>query len=336
MKISGRGIQEFLTKPPAAVTAVLFYGHDRGLVKEYAQSFAKKAVPDLDDPFSVTRLDADAVVSTPALLIDSAAMMPPMGGRRLVLVNDAGAGINDACKNLLANPPAESLSIITANESVNTRTPLVKTFEQSEQAAAVGCYHDTNQSLTAMAREIFNAASIRIDRDALDWVVNHLGADRMASRQEIEKLTLLAGENGQLNLEAVQKALGDGAIIAVSDIVHAAASGKTNMLGEALDRAAAIEGERIIREAILYFGRLFRIAAAIEEGMSRDQAIKSIQPRIHFTEEKFITSHLRFWSAKRCQTAIMQLEQAEMESRRGIDAHITSAQTLLSLARAVR
>ena len=336
MKISGRGVEGFLADPPKSVAAILLHGHDRGLMQERAKGLATKAVPDLQDPFSVTRLDPEDIAKDAAILLDSAAAMPPMGGMRLVLVSDAGASITDACKNLLANPPAESLTVITANDSINTRSALVKLFEKEDCAAALGCYHDTDQSLAAIARDSFREAGINVDRETMAWITSHLGSDRMASRMEIEKLVLLAGRNGNLTLEETRNALGDGAAVSADDAIHAAASGNIDALGTALDRASGegIEGERVLRIAIGYFNRLFRIGAAIEGGMGRDQAFKSLRPPVFFTEQRRMEEHLNRWPPALCRRAIDRLAEAERQSRQGVPGATAAAQALLSLASA--
>ena len=334
MKVSGRGVEGFLADPPASVAAILLHGHDRGLMQERANDLGLKAVQDLQDPFSVTRLDPDDIAKDPAVLVDSAAAMPPTGGKRLVLVVDAGASILDACKNLLANPPAESLTVITANDSINTRSALVKLFEKENSAAALGCYHDTDKSLASIAQASFKEAGIEVDREAMQWITGHLGSDRMASRMEIEKLVLLAGNNGRLDLGTVREALGDGASASADDAIHAAASGNVTALGTALDRASddGIEGERVLRIAIGYFGRLFRIGAAMENGMGRDEAFKSLRPPVFFTEQRQIEQHLRHWPPKLCRRAIDRLAEAEKQSRQGVPGATAAAQALLSLA----
>ena len=334
MKASGRGIEGFLTNPPDSIAAVLLHGHDRGLMQERAKGLALKAVPDLQDPFAVTRLDPENIAKDPAVLVDSAAAMPPTGGQRLGLVTDAGASVLEACKNLLTNPPAESLTVITADDSITTKSALVKLFEKEDCAASLGCYHDTNQSLASIAKACFDEAGINVDRDAMMWITSHLGSDRMASRMEIEKLVLLAGKGGSLDLETTRKALGDGASVSASDVVSAAASGNVEALGTAFDRAKddGIEGERMLRIAIGYFNRLFRIGAAMEGGMSLDQAFKSARPPVFFTEQRQMEQHLRRWSPLRCRRAIDRLAEAEKQSRRGVPGNTAAAQALLSLA----
>ena len=338
MKISGRGIDPFLANPPQDISSILLYGHDRGMINERCRSLAERYVPDINDPFCVTSLDGDAIAKDPTLLIDSAGAMPPMGGMRLVRVDRIASNGLSACKNLLASPPPESIVILTGDDDLNTKSALVKLFEQTDHAAALGCYADNSQSLGNLAADLFRQYNIRADRDVLAYITAHLGADRMASRSEIDKLVILAGQDGHLTLDQVQHALGDGADVSVNDAIHAAASGNMKGLSTALARLEqnAIAGEQVLRSGQFYFQRLFRISAAMETGLPRDQAMNSVRPPVFFNEKRMVESHLQHWSAPRCRRAIDRLIEAEQQSRHGISAQTAAAQALTALAIAVK
>lgn len=338
MKVSGRGIEPFVANPPADLCAVLIYGHDRGLIKERAETIAKKFVPDLTDPFSVTTLSPDDVAKDTALLIDSAGAMPAMGGHRLVRMDQTGANCLNALKYLLENPPAQSLTVITASDDINTKSAMVKLFEGHDQAAALGCYADTDQSLAQIAQAEFSRHNITCGRDVMGWITEHLGSDRMASRSEIDKLVIMAGEGGTLSLDAVKHALGDGAGINVNEAIYAAADGRMDQLSTAIARLQSeqVPGERLIRAAQGYFLKLYRITAAMDDGMLRDKAMGSIRPPIFFSEKRMVEAHLRLWSSLRCRKAIDRLADAERQSRRGIAADTAAAQAMTALALSVR
>lgn len=338
MKISGRGVDPFLANPPQDLTAVLIYGHDHGLIKERATTLAQHFVPDLNDPFCVTSLSAEAIVKDIALLVDSAAAMPAMGGHRLVRVDQAGGTCLNAMEALLESRPRESLTVVTGADDLNTKSALVKLFEQTDHAAAIGCYADTNQSLGQLAQDIFRQHQIRTEAGVMEYIIAHLGADRMASRSEIDKLVLLAGAEGTLTLDQARHALGDGAGVTVNDTIYAAASGDMNALSTALTRVQldAIPGERLLRSGQMYFHRLFRLAAVVEAGSSRDQAINAARPPIFFSEKRMVEAHLRSWSAAKCRRAMDRLVEAEKQSRRGISSDTAAAQALMALALSVR
>ena len=338
MKISGRGVEPFLANPPTDLCAVLIYGHDRGLIKERAEIIAKKFVPDLNDPFAVTTLSPDEVAKDTSLLIDSAAAAPAMGGHRLVRMDQTGANCLNALKYLLENLPPKSLTVVTAGDDINTKSAMVKLFEGHDQAAAIGCYADTDQSLAQLAQVEFKKHNISTDRDVVPWMTQNLGNDRMASRSEIDKLIIMAGEGGHLSLEQVKHALGDGAGINVNEAIYAAADGKMDQLSTALTRLQldAVPGERLLRSAQSYFLKLYRITASMDEGASRDQAMNSMRPPIFFSEKRIVENHLRLWSSARCRRAIDRLADAEKQSRRGISADTAAAQAMIALALTVR
>jgi len=56
MKITGTRIDKFLASPPDNIKGVLFFGPDRGLVKERSELLARQYVSDPNDVFATTVL----------------------------------------------------------------------------------------------------------------------------------------------------------------------------------------------------------------------------------------------------------------------------------------
>ena len=337
-KISGRGIDPFIANPPADLCAVLIYGHDRGLIKERAEKIALKFVPDLSDPFVVTTLSPDDVAKDTALLIDSAQAIPAMGGHRLVRMDQTGSSCLNALKYLIKIVPKQSLTVVMASDEINTKSAMVKLFESSGHTAAIGCYADTDQSLALMVQAEFKTHNITCGRGVMSWITQQLGGDRLASRSEVDKLVLMAGENGSLNLDQVKHALGDGAGINVNEAIYAAADGRMDQLSTALTRLQIeqVPGERLLRSAQGYFLKLYRITAAMDDGLNRDQAMNNIKPPIFFSEKRLVEGHINLWSSARCRKAINRLGEAEKQSRHGVSADTAAAQAMTALALSVR
>src|SRR5256885_15251522 len=74
----------FAARPDPARAVVLVFGPDAGLVSERVDAIVRASVEDPNDPFSLARLDGDAVASDPARLVDEATTVPLFGGRRAV------------------------------------------------------------------------------------------------------------------------------------------------------------------------------------------------------------------------------------------------------------
>ena len=115
MKIASRQIKTFLENPPQNLNTILFHGNDSGLISERAKQLANFFSDDLNDVFSVTRLTGEMLSGEDGLILDSAAAIPALGGRRLVLVKGRGTELLAACKLVLTEPIEESTIIIEAS-----------------------------------------------------------------------------------------------------------------------------------------------------------------------------------------------------------------------------
>ena len=337
MKITPQNIESFIKAPPSNLLVALFYGQDQGLINENARALAQQLVPDITDPFSVNELNGEQITSDPALLFDSAATPSPMGGKRLIRISNITDAASKQIEELLKTPPTNCVIVMTS-QSVNTRAKLVKILDTAPQGATLGCYADTTQQLKKLANEIFSQHNITADQDALNWITTNLGADRLISRSELEKLAIMAGKNGHINLNTAMNALGDSTQITTSQIIIAAASGNTHEMSRQLNRAIAdaTPPEAILRNAINYFLKLFRLLAMMQEGLNATTAVNQYKPPIFFQEKPSITKHLTQWTPKKTNQALQRLSKAEAETRKGINANTATAQAMLAICQMSR
>src|SRR5437588_5237062 len=84
--LRGRDIDAFLKQPDPDRPIILLYGPDAGLVRERADALTASAVDNLNDPFSLVRLDGDDLAAEPSRLVEEAMTVPLFGGRRAIRV----------------------------------------------------------------------------------------------------------------------------------------------------------------------------------------------------------------------------------------------------------
>ncbi|MGE5503325.1 MAG: DNA polymerase III subunit delta, partial [Actinomycetota bacterium] len=108
--------EAFLKAPPAAIRAVLVYGPDAGLVRERAQRLVRTVVPDPSDPFRVAELTPASLKDDPARLADEAAAIALTGGRRAVVLRDAGDTVSGPVGSFLANAKGDGLVVIEGGD----------------------------------------------------------------------------------------------------------------------------------------------------------------------------------------------------------------------------
>ena len=332
MKIAPRQITSFLAKPPDQISAILLHGSDSGLRSSRSQQLANHYSDDLDDVFSVTRISGASLSGEPGKIADAAAEIP-MFGTRLVLVSASGTELLDACKLLLTKPVDNSMVIIDANDTT-TKHAVVKLFELSDIAAAIGCYPDNDKDIRRLAQTIFQQDNVSVDCDGLALISSRLGSDHAATRAEIEKLALLAGPGGTLTLETISEALGDSAILAVDDVADAVANGNVPALSKALGKAWLEEANcvMIIRGCQTYFHQLGMLGYAVLAGKSPQNAVQGLRPPVHFKLREALIRHLKNWQPQRCMDMVNRLQDIEIKIKyKSIDDRTLTSQSLLGL-----
>ncbi|MDC1381983.1 DNA polymerase III subunit delta [Candidatus Puniceispirillum sp.] len=333
MKIVPRQINTFLENPPDEIAAVLFHGNDLGLIGERAKLFANKFSCDLEDVFSVTRLNGEMLVRETGLISDSASAIPLTGTQRLVLVKGRGTELLSACKLALTNPISGAIIIVEATETT-TKHAIVKLFETTKHAASIGCYADGIKDIYALAKKIFAIDNIKASTDALDIIALRLGSDHAISRREIEKLALMAGPSGTLDADSVHIALGDSANLAINDIAEALASGTVRRLQQSLQKAwyEDMNAVMIVRGCQSYFRQLGLAGYAMASGESAQNAIRCLKPPIHFKLQDRLQVHLQRWQPHLAMDVVNRLQDIEFQLKSNkIDDRVCTAQSLLGI-----
>ncbi len=326
MKLQGADVDAARGKLDPKLRAALVYGPDRGLVSERAGRIAAQIVPDLGDPFRVVEIGSASLADSPGILADAVAEIG-FGGRRLVRLKAAGNEAEAACALALA-APGDGFLLVEAGD-LDARSALRTLFEKAAEAGAIPCYPDDGRALGALLAQALSEHRVTIAPQARDWLLAHLGGDRMMTRGELEKLCLLAGPGGRLDLDTVIAAIGDSAALVLDDIVHAALEGDLPGFAAGLARAeaAGLGAHALLRTAQRQVQRLHRFAAAPDPLQAVEAA------RLFFKDKPRVLAQLRNWPLPALSAALRALTEADIQSKTtGLPDQAIAAQALLALA----
>jgi DNA polymerase-3 subunit delta len=309
-------IAAFLDRPDPQARAVLLYGLDAGLVRERADRLARSVCRDLADPFRVAELDAEALAADPARLADEAAQLSLGGGRRVVRVRGAGDGLARLFASFLDGSSGEALVLVEAGELARG-SALRRTFEAAPGAAAIGCHPDNERARAAVVRESLTAHRVAASADAVHYLVEHLGGDRLLTRCEVEKLALYAGDGGRVELEDARLSVGDSAALDLDDMVMAAAEGDAVRLERVLGRIfrAGISPVAAVRAQLRHLQRLHALAAVVAAGTSIAEALGNARPPVFYQHQESMRRQLRSWTEARLRVQLDALARAELNMK---------------------
>jgi DNA polymerase-3 subunit delta len=327
-------VESFLADPDPKRPVILIYGPDLGLVRERADAVVQAVAPDAD-PFAVVPLEGDAIAADPGRLIDEASTIGLFGGKRVVRVRAGNRSFNDALETLLESPPADAIVVIEAGE-LRRNAPLRTLCESAKNAVAIACYADSERDLVRLVERTFAASGTKIDADARDALVGLIGADRLATRAELEKLALYATGSGRITLDDVRAVIADASALALDDVVDAAAAGEPQAALVALAKArhAGILASVVIGATIRHIAHLHRLQLGVDQGESIARVMERSYPKVHFRRETRFVRALERLSADALERHLMSLGQASLTARQNADlADAIAERALLAISR---
>lgn len=229
MKLKPRDIDRTLQSPPAAITVFLIFGPDGGLVRERGEQLARALVPDIDDPFAVSRLSEEDLKADPAALADAMSALSMLGGARLVRLRLSGDSAPAAAwlKDFEAgHAPAEARLVIEAGD-LKKGSKLRKLAEEGDRSAAIACYAESGGDILQLADTLLGEEALSLAPEARASFAPLIEGNRQLARTEIEKLILFkgtaeqrGGEPGTVTREDIADicaAAGEGALDQVVD-----------------------------------------------------------------------------------------------------------------------
>jgi DNA polymerase-3 subunit delta len=331
MKLDARQVSGFL-RDPGKCRAVLLYGDDEGLVRERARALTRLVAGSLTDPFRVAELDRDGWPNIAA----EAAALAMTGGRRVVRVRDVTDAALESIRAALKSS-AEALIVLEAPGLGKGR---LRTFvEAAPDAVAIACYPEDARDVQDLIRGILGEAGVAAEPEAVRWLAEAVGGDRSVVRGETEKLALLAGAGGRVDLAMARLSAGDSAGASAEEGLTAAMRGDAVAADAAVERALAegLNGIALIRMTIGQLQRLHQGRLRMAGGMSAAEAVRAMRPPVFFRAQAAVTGSLQAWSVDSLARALEEARQVEMACKQtGSRPELLVRRFVAGLARRVR
>lgn len=312
------------------INAVLLYGEDAGLVAERAKLAAEALARRSKPPGEILRIGDADLENDPDRFHTELQTVSMFGGARVVRTQTSRRIHTNLLKSLI-EPGTMTGALVVEAGALRADDALRKLFEGAPTALAVPCNPDEAKSLEAIVAEAFAAAGVEIAQDARQLLVSRLGADRVMSRSEIDKLLIYAHGEAKVTIEAVEAVVGDASEQAIDTILFAVSGGRGREAVIELDRAVA-SGESpqgIILATQRHFQRLHRLRAMSDQGRSFVDAFRSLRPPLPYKLQPMLESHARAWDAPRLDRAQSVIARAAKQARLSSGLEATLAERML-------
>lgn len=330
--------EAFVADPPPGVRMFLLYGSDAGAITERARRIEAVALKRGGGDVAL-RIGSDELSGNPGRIADEANATAMFGGEPVIALRvlDGRHNVAGALAPLIERPPDASWLIVEAGE-LGASSPLRKAFESCSAAAAVPAFVAEPAEVGALIKSMAQDAGIVVDPDAFELLLMQLGSDRLAIRNEMEKLFLYVGDGGRLTAEHVADLVGEVAAARADRIVDSALVGDPSTVETELLRLASEGGSAasVASQGLRHLLALQAMRHAVDCGRSTRDAMDRARPPVFFRRKPSVEAALRVWSAAGLRDARAGLATAVLQSRRQpmLEFAVVSAALLRIAARA--
>ncbi len=339
--VKAHAVDNFIADAGRDCPLVLIYGPDQGAVAERAAALRDTIIAAARQPPSLVTLTSDQMAGDPGRLADEAGGASLFGGDPLIRlrVTDNRHNIVPTLAALIANPPAGARIIVEAGD-LKPSSGLRKAFESADRAAALPCYQPKPEETAAMIRAIVADAGKTITAEAVAGLCANLGGDRLANRNEIDKLVLYAGEAAEITLEDVQAIVGESVELRNDRLIDNALVGRPGAVESDLSRLrmehASAAG--LLTQALRQLTDLQAMRAGCDAGASPETVMSRQRPPIFFNRRPAIERAIRAWPVAELARARALVAEAILKSRRNaaLDTALAADALLRIAAKAER
>lgn len=312
-------VDRYTTRPDPRHRLILIFGPDAGAVSERALSCAAALLGRNNATGTIDRIDGDEWCDDPSRLSDEASSFNLFGEKRVILVRAGSRTLDKSALLLLENDTTLHSVIIQAGD-LQARHILRAMCEKSPVAATIACYADSSRDVMQAIEDTFERYSLRAEPGIKQSITQFLGADRLLTRSELEKLAMYVGSGGVVDADAVMLSLAAAAPSVGDRITDAAFAGEAAATHAALNafRNSGESTDAQLAAALRHGYSLLRAVDERDRSVPLDDIMRSA--RIFWKRQDAFKRHIGLWRTEPLRSALTSLHAVSGRIRR--QAHL--------------
>lgn len=287
-------VPRIIKAPPRHVTGFLIHGSDATQASDAARQLAENLSRRSTPPGEIIRISDQELSQNPGRLSVELQTLPMFGGRPVVWLRGAQ---NQRLEEIREGLSDEGGILVVEAGNLAKNAKLRQFFEESANLAALPCYGDAPESVTALIEAETAAAGLVIAPEAARLISETFGSNLSVARAEVEKLLLYAAGETVISLDMVETVIADVAESGADEVITAALSGQAAKALKAFDRLSAtgFPPQTLLTLLAAHILRLVRVKSAMEAGEPFAAAIKKLRPPLFFKAEQSFAAQCRLW-----------------------------------------
>ena len=311
---------------------VLLYGPNEGLIRDNCAKVKK--LFNIGGAEEVSFI-GKSISEEPWVLIDEIETISMFSKQKIITVENPIDKNVELFEDVFSSLPENLLIIIIAN-SLGKTSKIRRLFESSKICIACAHYEDDLKSKNQQIQDLEKNINKVLNKDIKIYLSQNLSSDRMISKNEVDKITLLYSNNKKTpELHDIKLIFNDNSDIGLNKISQITLSGQTSKLAINLNKifAEGINPVAVIRNMLNYVERIQKTQIALKRTNNFEEAIKTLKPPVFWKDKDTFQLHCKKWPMKDTINNFNILVNAELSCKSSYAlTNILCARALIKIA----
>ena len=314
--------------------ALLVYGSDLGAMDEVVQKTIR-FFEISDNLMELIEITPEKIKKTPSLFWDEVNAYSMLSHQRLIYYKNVPDSFVDEALLFLREEHPDTF-LLMRSDTLKTSAALCKQMCDHERALAVGCYPQEAAGVRQTVLSFMSDEGFVIHPDALDLLVQSLGADKAVTMNELEKIKTYMDDQKQISLADIQACIGNETLSNMDNLIIGAMTGNARLVQKNLKLLIQenVNPVTIVSAFVRKAQQFLLIITKRADGMPLDSAISSTPPYIPFTILPAVKNIVQSWPVQHMQNLLALLAQTDRQLKSNLPAQTILNQMLLKIIHA--
>ena len=316
----------------------LFYGSNFGLVDILFKSLLKKLVIDINNPFTVSKLNMQSLVDNPSCLSETISTYSLISDKRTVLLDLSNYSLNKKIIDILISTlesDIDDYNLLIKADNLRANNELVKYANNSKLGLLIPCYEETLVSVKTKLLSIFKENNLQFNNNFIAELTSKFSSDSSINQMEFEKLKTYLINNDKICNITLLNLINDNTDVNINKVAFHCASGSVENALFFYEKAiqSSISPIVIIKAMLKHFKIIEDVLCQINNSNNKEHAINSIYPPIFFKDKPHISIQVNLWTTKKIDLVKKRLIDAEIKCKNyNVNENLFIAQLILSIS----
>ena len=341
MKINSDYFVENLKTNFNDVNIVFLYGNNLGLIEILYKEVLDILKININDPFSVSKIDSEEFKDNPWVLLDNVSTLSMFSEKRYVLLDIMNISITKDIENIILKTIEKednNYLLLIKGGNLKQRT-FIKYLENIKNIMIVPCYEEKLKTIYNEITSLFSKHKLSFKEDFINSLSVKFNSDSLNNKMEIEKLDSFLTNNKDVTEKMIFTLISKNENVNFNKVVEYCTNGNVNDALNYFERIYDNQNSSItlIRLFVNHFKLIEKILLRTNKDKNLVKVVENIRPPIFFKKKEFVIFQCKIWNLKSINIILSRLINLELKCKlNSINEKTLLSQFILSTSVLIR